>query len=79
MLFRMEKSIIFQPQNTNDLMKKFFKYTGIVLLILVVLAFLIPVLFKNKILTLVKTEINKNIEATVALHRARKYFCYWEK
>ncbi|HEU4472427.1 MAG TPA: AsmA-like C-terminal region-containing protein [Flavisolibacter sp.] len=46
-------------------MKKFLKYTGISLLILIVLAFLIPVLFKGKILKLVKSEINKNIEAKV--------------
>ena len=46
-------------------MKKVLKYTGIGLLTLLVLAFLLPVLFKGKIVKLVKAEINKNIEATV--------------
>src|SRR5215212_2530420 len=46
-------------------MKKFLKYTGIVFLSLIVLAFLIPFLFKGKIVKLVKAEINKNIEAKV--------------
>ncbi len=46
-------------------MKKIMKYTGIVLLSLLVLAFLIPVFFKGKIVRLVKAEINKTIEAKV--------------
>jgi len=46
-------------------MKKFVKYTGIVFLFLIALAFLIPLLFKGKIIKLVKAEINKNIEAKV--------------
>lgn len=46
-------------------MKKVLKFTAISLAILLLIAFLIPVLFKSKILTLVKTEINKNIEAKV--------------
>jgi hypothetical protein len=46
-------------------MKKILKYTGIVILSLLLLAFLIPVLFKGKIVKLVKAEINKNIEAKV--------------
>jgi uncharacterized protein involved in outer membrane biogenesis len=46
-------------------MKKFLKYTGIVFLSLIVIAFFIPFLFKGKIVKLVKAEINKNIEAKV--------------
>lgn len=46
-------------------MKKFLKYAGIGLLSLLLLAFLTPVLFKGRIIRLVKTEINKNIEARV--------------
>jgi hypothetical protein len=46
-------------------MKKFLKYTGIVFLSLIVLAFLVPFLFKGKIVKLVKAEINKNVEAKV--------------
>src|SRR5215211_725569 len=44
---------------------KLLKFTGIALLILLILAFMIPILFKNKILQVVKTEINKNVEARV--------------
>jgi len=46
-------------------MKKFLKYTGIIILSLLVLAFSVPFLFKGKIIKLVKAEINKNIEAKV--------------
>ena len=46
-------------------MKKFLKYTGIVFLSILLIAFLIPVLFKGKIVKLVKTEINKNIDVKV--------------
>jgi hypothetical protein len=46
-------------------MKKFLKYTCIVFLSLIVLAFLVPLLFKGKIVKLVKAEINNNIEAKV--------------
>jgi uncharacterized protein involved in outer membrane biogenesis len=46
-------------------MKKILKYSGIALLSLIALAFLVPVLFKGKIVTLVKAGINKNIEAKV--------------
>jgi hypothetical protein len=46
-------------------MKKILKYTGIVVLSLLLLAFLIPIVFKGKIVKLVKAEINKNIEAKV--------------
>ena len=46
-------------------MKKFLKITAISLFILIVLAFLLPYLFKDKILLLAKAEINKNIEAKV--------------
>lgn len=46
-------------------MKKLAKYTGISLLIAIVLAVLLPLLFKGKIVTLVKKEINKNLLAEV--------------
>lgn len=46
-------------------MRKVLKYTGITLLVLLVLLFFIPIIFKSKIVTLIKAEINKNIEATV--------------
>ena len=46
-------------------MKKFLKITGITLLVLILLAFLIPILFKKQITELVKKEINKSLTAKV--------------
>jgi len=46
-------------------MKKLLKYTGLVFLSLILISFLIPILFKGKIVNLVKAEINKNIDAKV--------------
>ena len=47
------------------LMKKLLKITGITLLVLIALAFLIPVVFKKQIQSLVKKEINKSLNAKV--------------
>src|SRR5258705_5322119 len=47
------------------MLKKILKITGITLLDLIVLAFLIPVLFKKQITNLVKSEINKSLNAKV--------------
>ena len=49
----------------NKLLKKILKVTGIVLVILTAAAFLIPVLFKKQITSLVKKEINDNLTAKV--------------
>lgn len=46
-------------------LKKALKITGITVLILLIIAFLIPVLFKKQIANLVKKEINKNLTAKV--------------
>jgi len=46
-------------------MKKLLKYTAIVFLSLLLISFLIPLLFKGKIVKLVKAEINKNVDAKV--------------
>src|SRR5215216_1392317 len=46
-------------------MKKLLKYSGYALLTLLVLAFLLPILFKGKIVALVKKEINSNLTAVV--------------
>lgn len=46
-------------------MKKFLKISVIILLVLIALAFIIPVVFKKQIQTLVKKEINKSLDATV--------------
>jgi hypothetical protein len=46
-------------------MKKVLKITGITLLVLIALAFIIPVVFKKQIQALVKKEINKSLDAKV--------------
>ena len=46
-------------------MKKALKITGIVLLILLAVAFIIPIAFKKQITELVKKEINKSLDAKV--------------
>lgn len=46
-------------------MKKVLKITGITFLVLLVLAFLVPVVFKKQIKALVKKEINKSLNAKV--------------
>lgn len=47
------------------MLKKILKVTGILLLVLVVAAIAIPFLFKGKIMSIVKTELNKQLEADV--------------
>ncbi|MBA4168311.1 MAG: AsmA family protein, partial [Chitinophagaceae bacterium] len=46
-------------------MKKFFKIAGITLLVFIAILFAVPLIFKGKIVSLVKSEINKNINAKV--------------
>jgi hypothetical protein len=46
-------------------MKKVLKITGITLIVLIALAFIIPVIFKKQIQALVKKEINKSLNAKV--------------
>ena len=47
------------------MLKKVLKITGITLLLLIIIAFATPYLFKNQIVTLVKKEVNKKINAKV--------------
>ena len=47
------------------MIKKILKIAGIIILSLIVIAFLLPVLFKGKIMEIAKKEINKNINAKV--------------
>jgi hypothetical protein len=47
------------------MVKKIVKITGIVLLSLIIIAFLLPLLFKGKIMAIAKKEINKNLSAQV--------------
>ncbi|MEI9946599.1 MAG: AsmA-like C-terminal region-containing protein [Chitinophagaceae bacterium] len=49
----------------RKILRKTLKITGITLLILIILAFLIPILFKKQITALVKKEINKSLAAKV--------------
>lgn len=46
-------------------LKRTIRIVGIAIILLLGAAFLVPVIFKDKILNVVKTEINKNINATV--------------
>lgn len=47
------------------MLKKIFKVAGITLLALIVIAFILPFMFKGKIMEIAKKEINKNINAKV--------------
>lgn len=47
------------------MLKKILKITAVILLLLIATAFAAPFLFKGKILTLVKEQINKNVNAKV--------------
>jgi hypothetical protein len=49
----------------NKIARKTLKITGITLLVLILLAFLIPIIFKKQITALVKKEINSNLVAKV--------------
>ncbi|HJS55923.1 MAG TPA: AsmA family protein, partial [Chitinophagaceae bacterium] len=49
----------------NNILRKTLKITGIMLLVLIAAAFLIPILFKRQITDLVKKEINKALIAKV--------------
>ncbi len=46
-------------------MKKILKFTGLTLLVLLLLAFTIPVVFKKQVQSLVKKEINKQLNANI--------------
>ncbi len=46
-------------------MKTFFKISGVLLLIIIALMFILPLVFKGKIEELARQEINKNVNATV--------------
>src|SRR5688500_1487985 len=46
-------------------MMKILKITGITILVILIILFTVPFLFKGKIISIVKTEINKTINAKV--------------
>lgn len=47
--------------------KKFFKWTGITLLVLIILLILVPILFKDQIKEMVIKEVNKSLTAELSL------------
>lgn len=47
------------------MLKKITKITGIIIIILLLIAFILPFAFKGKIMTIAKTEINNNLNAKV--------------
>jgi len=47
--------------------KKFFKWTGITLLVLIIVAILVPILFKDQIKQMVIDEVNKSLTAKLEL------------
>ncbi|MBS1637246.1 MAG: AsmA family protein [Bacteroidetes bacterium] len=54
-----------QPKKKKSLLRRIFKWTGITLLVLIILIILAPFIFKDKIVQLVKDEANKNLNAKV--------------
>jgi predicted solute-binding protein len=48
-----------------SLLKRIFKYTGISLLVIIVLLILAPFIFKDKIVAIVKEQANNNLNAKV--------------
>src|SRR3954463_11035059 len=49
----------------KSLIRRILKWTGITLLVIIILLVLLPVLFKDKIVAVVKDEANKNLNAKV--------------
>ncbi|MBC7861368.1 MAG: hypothetical protein IAF38_00255 [Bacteroidia bacterium] len=54
-----------QPKKKKSLPRRILKWTGIIFLLLIVLAILIPIIFKDKIIQLAKDEANKSLNAKV--------------
>ncbi len=54
-----------QPKKKKSLLKRILKWSGITLLILLILIIAAPFLFKDKIVQIVKDEANKNLNAKV--------------
>lgn len=54
------------PKKKKSLVRRILKWTGISFLVLIVLAIILPVIFKDKIIAFAKAEINKSLDATVS-------------
>jgi len=61
----LESETITSPLIMKKILRKTLKFTGITLLVLIIAAFLIPIIFKKQITSLVKKEINKSLTAKV--------------
>jgi hypothetical protein len=53
------------PKKKKSLIRRIFKWTGITILVLLILIIIAPFIFKDKIVALVKEEANKNLNAKV--------------
>lgn len=54
------------PKKKKSLLGRILKWTGLTLLLLIITAIILPFLFKDKIVEMVKAEINNNVNATVS-------------
>ncbi len=54
------------PKKKKSLVRRILKWTGISFLALLILAIILPIIFKDKIIAFAKTEINKSLNATVS-------------
>src|SRR6185436_5511659 len=54
------------PKKKKSLFRRIMKWTGITFLLLLITAFILPFIFKDKLIQLAKDEINKNLNATVS-------------
>lgn len=53
------------PKKKKSIIKRIFKWTGITFLVLLVAIIVLPIIFKDKIIQIVKDEANKNLNAKV--------------
>lgn len=53
------------PKKKKSLLRRILKWSGITLLLLIIMAIILPFLFKDKLIALAKEEVNKNLNATV--------------
>lgn len=53
------------PKKKKSLIRRIFKWTGLTILVLLILIIIAPFIFKDKIVALVKEEANKNLNAKV--------------
>lgn len=54
------------PKKKKSLFRRIMKWTGITFLLLLITAFILPFIFKDKLIQFAKDEVNKNVNATVS-------------